>query len=84
MQFLHRLIITKNHQQKLIGRTLQHNVYVNERCIAICNQNITSNLAFSLMTLKKTNFYTHGNLIELGKGSKHFGEWKSDLTVITN
>ena len=42
-----------NQQQKLIGRILADNIYINERCIAVRNQDITTDLAISLVTSKK-------------------------------
>nr|QTT78441.1 RNA polymerase beta'' subunit [Andreaea rupestris var. fauriei] len=39
-----------NGQQKLIGRVLADNVYINERCIATRNQDITASLANYLIT----------------------------------
>src|SRR6476646_10905549 len=46
-----------NNQQKLIGRILAENIYVNARCIAIRNQDITANLVFSLVTTKKKQIF---------------------------
>nr|BDZ75500.1 DNA-directed RNA polymerase subunit beta'' [Trematodon longicollis] len=51
-----------NHQQKLIGRILSDNIYVNERCIAIRNQDITTDLAISLVTLKKKPIFIRSPL----------------------
>jgi DNA-directed RNA polymerase subunit beta' len=51
-----------NHQQKLIGRILADNIYINERCIAIRNQDITTNLAFSLVTIKKKPIFIRSPL----------------------
>lgn len=50
------------HQQKLIGRILADNIYINERCIAIRNQDITTNLAISLVTLKKKPIFIRSPL----------------------
>lgn len=50
------------HQQKLIGRILADDIYVNERCIAIRNQDITSDLAISLITLKKKPIFVRSPL----------------------
>nr|YP_010189111.1 RNA polymerase beta'' subunit [Ulota hutchinsiae]QZJ48063.1 RNA polymerase beta'' subunit [Ulota hutchinsiae] len=52
----------KNNQQKLIGRILAENVYINERCIAIRNQDITANLALSLITTKKKQIFIRSPL----------------------
>jgi DNA-directed RNA polymerase subunit beta' len=51
-----------NNQQKLIGRILAENIYVNARCIAIRNQDITANLAFSLITTKKKPIFIRSPL----------------------
>jgi DNA-directed RNA polymerase subunit beta' len=51
-----------DHQQKLIGRILANNIYINERCIAIRNQDITTNLAISLVTLKKKPIFIRSPL----------------------
>jgi len=51
-----------NPQQKLIGRVLAENIYVNERCIAIRNQDITTNLAISLITTKKKPIFIRSPL----------------------
>jgi DNA-directed RNA polymerase subunit beta' len=45
-----------NQQPKLIGRILAENIYVNKRCIATRNQDITTTLAISLNTIKKPIF----------------------------
>nr|YP_010249920.1 RNA polymerase beta'' subunit [Polytrichum commune]QTT78357.1 RNA polymerase beta'' subunit [Polytrichum commune] len=41
--------IQSNSQQKLIGRVLSDHLYINNRCIAMRNQDITANLANSLI-----------------------------------
>ena len=51
-----------NHQQKLIGRILADNIYINERCIAIRNQDITTELAISLMMTKKKSIFIRSPL----------------------
>nr|YP_009912492.1 RNA polymerase beta'' subunit [Bartramia pomiformis]QLJ53774.1 RNA polymerase beta'' subunit [Bartramia pomiformis] len=52
----------KNNQQKLIGRILAENIYINEKCIAIRNQDITTDLAISLVTIKKTPIFIRSPL----------------------
>lgn len=51
-----------NNQQKLVGRILADNIYVNERCIATRNQDITTNLAISLVTIKKKSIFIRSPL----------------------
>jgi DNA-directed RNA polymerase subunit beta' len=51
-----------NQQQKLIGRILAENIYVNKRCIATRNQDITTNLAMSLSTIKKKPIFIRSPL----------------------
>lgn len=51
-----------NQQQKLIGRILADNIYINERCIAVRNQDVTTNLAISLLTLKKKSIFIRSPL----------------------
>nr|QZJ47977.1 RNA polymerase beta'' subunit [Tetraphis pellucida] len=41
-----------NSKQKLIGRVLADNIYINERCVAARDQDITANLANILLTLR--------------------------------
>nr|YP_010917740.1 RNA polymerase subunit beta'' [Encalypta ciliata]UVG41326.1 RNA polymerase subunit beta'' [Encalypta ciliata] len=52
-----------NNQQKLTGRILADNIYINERCIAIRNQDITTNLVIFLITLKKKGIFIRSPLI---------------------
>ena len=51
-----------NNQQKLIGRILAENVYINQRCIAIRNQDITIDLALSLVSIKKKSIFIRSPL----------------------
>lgn len=51
-----------NHQQKLIGRILADNIYINQRCIAIRNQDITIKLVSFLMTTKKKSIFIRSPL----------------------
>jgi len=51
-----------NNQQKLIGRILAENIYINERCIAIRNQDITADLALSLVAIKKKPIFLRSPL----------------------
>lgn len=51
-----------NYQQKLIGRILAENIYVNKRCIATRNQDITTTLAMSLSTIKKKPIFIRSPL----------------------
>ena len=51
-----------NHQQKLIGRILAENIYVNKRCIATRNQDITTTLVMSLRTIKKKPIFIRSPL----------------------
>nr|BDZ75622.1 DNA-directed RNA polymerase subunit beta'' [Timmiella anomala] len=51
-----------NYQQKLIGRILADNIYINERCIALRNQDITADLAISLITIKKKPIFIRSPL----------------------
>lgn len=50
------------HYQKLIGRILATNIYINERCIAIRNQDITTELAIFLVINKKKSFFIRSPL----------------------
>lgn len=52
----------KNTQQKLLGRILAENIYINERCVAIRNQDITADLALSLVTSKKKSIFIRSPL----------------------
>lgn len=51
-----------HHQQKLIGRILADNIYINERCIAIRNQDITTQLAISLVLIQKKPIFIRSPL----------------------
>nr|YP_009682228.1 RNA polymerase beta' subunit [Fissidens nobilis]QDQ38640.1 RNA polymerase beta' subunit [Fissidens nobilis] len=51
-----------HHQHKLIGRILADNIYINERCIAIRNQDITTELAIFLVTIKKKPIFIRSPL----------------------
>nr|YP_010189024.1 RNA polymerase beta'' subunit [Ptychomnion cygnisetum]QZJ47827.1 RNA polymerase beta'' subunit [Ptychomnion cygnisetum] len=51
-----------NYQQKLIGRILAENIYINNRCIAIRNQDITVNLALFLVDVKKKSIFIRSPL----------------------
>nr|YP_009920464.1 RNA polymerase beta'' subunit [Syntrichia filaris]QMQ99608.1 RNA polymerase beta'' subunit [Syntrichia filaris] len=51
-----------NHQQKLIGRILAENIYVNKRCIATRNQDITTTIAMFLSTIKKKTIFIRSPL----------------------
>nr|YP_010188795.1 RNA polymerase beta'' subunit [Funaria hygrometrica]QZJ47598.1 RNA polymerase beta'' subunit [Funaria hygrometrica] len=48
---------------KLIGRILAENVYINGRCIAIRNQDITTNLVSSLINFQKKGIFIRSPLI---------------------
>lgn len=48
---------------KLIGRILADNIYINGRCIAIRNQDITTNLVISLINFQRKGIFIRSPLI---------------------